>query len=119
MNSGMDSGVWAALIACALGTFLLRALPLVWMQRHLVQRKAKNTLDAMPTWLSVLGPLMIAAMFGVSLVPGEVSPASWLATALGVLVTLVVWRWTRSLGWPVFAGVSVYGVVIFLANVVV
>ncbi|WP_233998946.1 AzlD domain-containing protein [Microbulbifer pacificus] len=118
MNDGMDSGIWAALIACALGTFLLRALPLVWMQRHLVQRKAKNTLDAMPTWLSVLGPLMIAAMFGVSLVPGKLDLASGVATVLGVMVTLVVWRWTKSLGWPVFVGVAIYGVVIFLANTV-
>ena len=119
MNSGMDFDVWVALLACALGTYLLRALPLVWMQRHLVQRKAKNTLESMPTWLSVLGPLMIAAMFGVSLVPGKVSLTSWLATALGAVVTLLVWRWTRSLGWPVFAGVASYGAVIILANVIV
>lgn len=114
----MDNAIWAALLVCALGTFLMRALPLVWMQRHLVQRKTKSAVEAMPTWLSVLGPLMIAAMFGVSLVPGKASPASWLATALGALVTLIAWRMTKSLGWPVFAGVAIYGAVIFLATTV-
>ncbi|MFV8782619.1 AzlD domain-containing protein [Microbulbifer sp. SA54] len=112
----MDSGIWAALIVTATGTFLMRSLPMVWMQRHLVRRKAKNTMDAMPIWLGVLGPLMIAAMLGVSLVPAKAGVASWAATALGVLVTLLVGRRTGSLGWPIFAGVAVFGGVIFLAN---
>ncbi|WP_226661562.1 AzlD domain-containing protein [Microbulbifer aggregans] len=112
----MDSGIWVALIVTAVGTFLMRSLPMVWMQRHLVRRKAKNTMDAMPIWLGVLGPLMIAAMFGVSLVPAKASLASWTATALGVLVTLIVARRTGSLGWPIVAGVATYGGVILLAN---
>lgn len=112
----MDNELWIALLATAIGTFLLRALPLLWMQRHLIKKNASNTLDAMPTWLTVLGPLMIAAMFGVSLIPVQVHPVSWLATAIGVVITYVVWKWTSSLGWPVFAGVVVYGGVIYLAN---
>ncbi|MCK7596762.1 AzlD domain-containing protein [Microbulbifer sp. CAU 1566] len=115
----MGAELWAALIAAAIGTYLMRALPLVWMRRHLLRRSTKNTLEAMPTWLSVLGPLMIAAMFGVSLVPSKLSLASGLATVFGVLVTMVVWQKTRSLGWPVLAGVAVYGVVIFLASFLV
>ncbi|WP_078085817.1 AzlD domain-containing protein [Microbulbifer mangrovi] len=113
----MDSELWIALLATAIGTFLMRALPLLWMQRHLVRKQAGNSLDAMPSWLTVLGPLMIAAMFGVSLVPSKVSTQAWLATAIGTLVTYLVWKRTNSLGWPVFVGVVVYGGVILLANV--
>ncbi|MFC6632438.1 AzlD domain-containing protein [Microbulbifer taiwanensis] len=113
----MDSAIWIALLATAAGTLFMRALPLLWMQRHLDRQNDKSTVEAMPVWLSVLGPTMIAAMFGVSLVPTTATPASWLATACGVLVTLFVWYRTRSLGWPVFAGVGTYGAVIFLANI--
>ena len=113
----MDSALWIALMATAAGTLFMRALPLLWMQRHLDRRNDENTVEAMPTWLSVLGPAMIAAMFGVSLVPTTVTLTSWLATACGVLLTLLVWYRTRSLGWPVFAGVTMYGTVKFLANI--
>lgn len=112
----MDSQLWAALLATAVGTYLMRALPLVWMRRHLIRKQAGNTLDAMPSWLTVLGPLMIAAMFGVSLVPAAATTMAWIATAIGVVATYVVWKRTHSLGWPVFAGVSVFGVVILLAS---
>ncbi len=111
----MDNNIWIALAICALGTLLMRLLPLVWMQRHLAKRKAQEAVDEIPSWLSVFAPLMIAGMFGVSLVPSNTTSASWLATALGVIATLVVWRFTRSLGWPVFAGVLVYGVMILMA----
>ncbi|WP_066964843.1 AzlD domain-containing protein [Microbulbifer sp. Q7] len=113
----MDSKLWLALLVTAVGTLMMRALPLLWMRRHLVRKQAANSLDAMPPWLTVLGPLMIAAMFGVSLVPASSTPAAWLATAMGVLVTYVVWKRTQSLGWPVFAGVAVYGAVIVLGTV--
>lgn len=114
----MDSELWVALLAAAIGTFLMRALPLLWMRRHLVRKQAANTLDAMPSWLTVLGPLMIAAMFGVSLVPASTSEMAWLATAIGVVATYLVWKYTNSLGWPVFAGVSAFGAVILLANMI-
>ncbi|MEC7296688.1 MAG: AzlD domain-containing protein, partial [Pseudomonadota bacterium] len=39
------------------------------------------------------------------------SPVSWLATAIGLSVTLLVWRRLRSLGWPVAAGVAMFGAV--------
>ena len=112
----MGSELWIALLATALGTFLMRALPLLWMRRHLIRKQASNTLDAMPSWLTVLGPLMIAAMFGVSLVPSSINTATGLATAVGTLATYLVWKRTRSLGWPVFCGVAVYGGVLLLVN---
>lgn len=111
----MDSALWIAMLAAALGTLLMRLLPMLWMQRHLARRQ-DNSIEAMPAWLSVLGPSMIAAMFGVSLVPASLTLSSWLATACGVLLTLYVWHRTRSLGWPVFAGVAMYGAVKLLAG---
>lgn len=108
----MSMELWWALALSALGTFLMRVAPLVWMQRHLIRRAGTNA--AMPVWLSVLGPTMIAAMFGVSLVPGQLSAAAWLVTACGSLVTWLVWLKTRSLGLPVLAGVLAYGLAHYL-----
>ena len=112
----MDSALWLAMLAAAAGTFLLRMLPLLWMQRHLDRRDNQESVESMPIWLRVLGPAMIAAMFGVSVVPASLTFTSWLATLLGGALTLAVWYRTRSLGWPVFAGVAMYGVVEIVAS---
>jgi len=107
----MENEVWLAIAVCALGTYLMRVIPMLWMKRHLLRQQAAATEGAMPSWLTVLAPTMIAAMFGVSLVPVNQSFAAWLATAIGILTTLLVWRRTRSLGWPVCIGVLMFGVV--------
>ncbi|MBO6827525.1 MAG: AzlD domain-containing protein [Sneathiella sp.] len=107
----MLSDLWIALIASAIGTLLIRVLPLLWMQRHIARRKSKDAVADLPTWLSAFGPLMIAAMFGVSLIPASMTIGAWIATAIGAVITLSVWYFTRSLGWPVFAGVVTYGLI--------
>jgi branched-subunit amino acid transport protein len=107
----MNNEVWFAMAICAVGTFLLRVIPMLWMKRHLLRQQAVTAEAPMPLWLTVLAPTMIAAMFGVSLIPVSQSLTAWLATALGILTTLLVWRRTRSLGWPVCAGVLIFGVV--------
>lgn len=112
----MDNSLWITLLLASIGTLLLRLLPLLWMQRHLLKQKRKDDLTIIPHWLSVLGPLMIAAMLGVSLVPSSVSASAWWATGLGSLAALFAWLWTKSLGWPVLAGVSMYGAVIVVAT---
>lgn len=112
----MNGDMWLAVIAAALGTLAMRALPLVWMQRRLRRSAGEAGLNAMPHWLGVLGPLMIAALFGVSLVPQRPDLAGWLATLIGVAVTLAVWRRTRTLGWPVMAGVIAFGLVVIVAR---
>lgn len=104
----MSSAMWIAVIICALGTLLMRVVPFLWMQRRLGSATGMN---AMPQWLVILGPMMIAAVLGVSMVPVNPSAISWLATAIGLSVTLMVWRRLRSLGWPVAAGVAVFGAV--------
>lgn len=113
----MDKPLVYAILAIAAGTCLMRILPLLWMQRHLSRRKAENPVDSLPDWLSVLGPSMIAALLGASLVPTTLTITNWMATFLGVVVTLLVWRHSRSLGLPVFVGVIVYGAVKLLGSV--
>jgi branched-subunit amino acid transport protein len=107
----MDSTLWLAVFGTAAGTFCMRLLPLLWMQRHLDRHNDKDAFEVMPQWLSILGPLMIAAMLGVSLVPKSIDFISWITTACGVLVTVLIWRHTRSLGLPVLAGVLAFGIV--------
>ncbi|WP_069384143.1 AzlD domain-containing protein [Halomonas caseinilytica] len=112
----MSNALWLAVLASALGTYLIRVLPLLWMRRRLRRLDGDDNVDAMPQWLGILGPLMIAALFGVSLVPRDPSATAWLATAIGIAITLLVWYWKRSLGWPVAAGVAAYGVIIVLVG---
>ncbi|BCA92704.1 MAG: AzlD domain-containing protein [Halomonas meridiana] len=104
----MSSAMWIAVIICALGTLLMRVVPFLWMQRRLGSAAGMN---AMPQWLVILGPMMIAAVLGVSIVPVNPNAISWIATAIGLGVTLLVWRRLRSLGWPVAAGVAMFGAV--------
>lgn len=104
----MSTALWLAVVISALGTLLIRVVPFLWMQRRL---NSESGLNNMPQWLGILGPMMIAAVLGVSIVPVNPNAISWLATAIGLSVTLLVWSRTRSLGWPVAAGVAVFGLV--------
>lgn len=112
----MSNALWLAVLASAAGTLLMRVLPLLWMRRRLARLDGEERLDAMPQWLGILGPLMIAAVLGVSLVPTTTDAISWLATGIGVAATLAVWWRLRSLGWPIAAGVAAYGVVVMLGS---
>ena len=111
----MQTDIWIAIIVAAVGTYALRVAPLLWTQRHFNKHKANNTEARLPTWLSVLGPLMIAAMLGASLIPKTPSVASWVATAVGSVVTVLVWRKSKSLGLPVFCGVLSFGLAFVFA----
>ena len=113
----MHVDIWIAIVVAAIGTYALRVGPLLWTQRHFNKHKANNTEAHLPAWLSVLGPLMIAAMLGASLIPKVPSAASWIATAIGTVVTVVVWRKFKSLGLPVFCGVLSFGVAFGIALV--
>lgn len=112
----MDKSILLAILATAAGTWLMRLLPLIWMQGHLGRLNSEKTVESLPDWLSVMGPAMIAALLGVSLVPATLSLTDWLAPLLGVLLTLLVWYRSRSLGLPVLAGVFAYGLVKLLGN---
>jgi branched-subunit amino acid transport protein len=105
--------VWA-LGMIAIGTLAARMLPLWWTRRQL-QRSSQLQL---PLWLTISGPMMIAAMLGVSLVPAPLTTGTVVATLLAGLVTVLSWRRSRSLGLPVVAGVLCYGLVIIVAGVI-
>lgn len=105
----MQIDIWVAIVVAAIGTYALRVGPLLWTQRHFSKHKANNTEVRLPVWLSVLGPLMIAAMLGASLIPKAPSVLSWIATAIGTIVTVIVWRKCKTLGFPVFMGVLAFG----------
>lgn len=105
----MDSALLVALILIVLGTYSMRVLPFIWMQRHIDRREEGEVQGEFVKWLGVLGPTMIGAMLGASLVPETHNMASWLATSLGVVATYVIWHKTKTLGLPVFIGVIVYG----------
>lgn len=108
----MSSDTWLILVSIALGTYLIRALPYLWMSRKLDQQASNDGIANIPLWLTVLGPGMIASMFGTSLVPIEPSLLSWISTAIGCGATYLVWRRTRSMGYPIIAGVLVFGLLI-------
>ena len=112
----MSLELWIGMIVAALGTYLIRLLPLLWMQKRLTRSEADGPVDALPKWLVILGPMMIAAVLGVSLVPRTPDAAGWLATVIGLGATLAIWRRTRSLGWPVVGGVLTFGVVVIVAR---
>ncbi|MEZ9513091.1 branched-chain amino acid ABC transporter [Vibrio breoganii] len=112
----MDKSLWMVMLLIAAGTFAMRVLPMLWMSRRMKDRDQSSSLNNIPTWLSVLGPTMIAAMFGTSLIPTTPSLSSWLATLVGTLFTLLIWYWKRSLGLPVLAGVAIYGAIIYVGG---
>lgn len=108
----MSGQTWVILISIALGTYLIRALPYLWMSRKLNQKAAQGGVGSTPVWLTILGPTMIAAMFGTSLVPVEPSLLSWIATVVGCGATYLVWRRTHSMGYPIVVGVLVFAALV-------
>lgn len=108
----MGESTWLTLAIIAFGTFLMRVGPLYWMSQRIKRSESGNALAHIPSWLTVMGPVMIAAMFGTSLIPAHPSITTWSATAIGAVATLLVWYNTRTLGLPVLVGVIVYGIVV-------
>ncbi|MDP5252789.1 MULTISPECIES: AzlD domain-containing protein [unclassified Vibrio] len=111
----MSTEVTMAIAMICLGTFLLRCLPMVWMRRRLKANSSKAN-QATPLWLQVLGPTMIAAMCGVSLVPAHPSTLLAFAAIVGCVATVLTWWFSRSLALPVLVGVVCYAVVVLLGG---
>lgn len=102
---------WLLIVLAALGTFLLRWLPL----------SLGNRLLSGPTWLtlmlSALGLTAMTALVVVSAVDvWRQAPTSntLLSMMLGTLMTLWVLRLTRNVGMAAIAGALSYGVVLSL-----
>lgn len=107
----MTLELWMGVAVITLGTWMMRYLPFLWMQSRLRRSEAAGKTGSVPSWLGVIGPVMIAALLGVSLVPVNPSSTSWLATLVGSVATLALWYRLRTLGLPVLAGVAAYGIV--------
>ncbi|WP_299262033.1 AzlD domain-containing protein [uncultured Kushneria sp.] len=112
----MNSAIWWTAAATAVGTLLIRMLPLYWMQRRMSCASDIERERPLPTWPGVLAPLMIAALLGLSLVPQPTSALGWSSTAAGSLATLCLWYKTRTLGLPVAAGVAAYTLVLLIGS---
>lgn len=109
----MDKPLWIAIALIAVGTYAMRLVPMLLMQHRLKKHQGDNPVEAVPELLTILGPLMIAAMLGITLIPKTLDITHWLAAFIGCVATLITWRFTRSLGVPVVVGVLVYGGVVF------
>ncbi len=112
----MSAAIWLAAGVTAVGTLLIRMLPLYWMQRRLRHISATDRKAAMPAWPGILAPLMIAALLGVSMAPHPISVMTGSATLAGSLATLLLWAKTRTLGLPVAAGVAAYALVLLAGS---
>lgn len=110
----MDLSLWMAITATAVGTYAMRLVPMLWMQRHLKKHSDKDSMEVIPHWISILGPLMIAAMLGVSMMPKNPDISSWITTLIGCSATWFTWKYTRSLGLPVAVGVITFGLISFV-----
>ncbi|GAB3478177.1 AzlD domain-containing protein [Marinomonas epiphytica] len=106
----MTTEIWLSVVIISIGTLAVRLVPFVWMRNKLQKASDQNSVADTPVWLTIMGPTMIAAMFGTSVVPGTPSLLTWLSSIIGLLITWLVWRRTQSLGWPICWGVSAYGV---------
>ncbi|WP_445619209.1 AzlD domain-containing protein [Kushneria sp. Sum13] len=112
----MNGAIWWAAAATAVGTLLIRMLPLYVMQRRMSRASDIERERPLPKWPGVLAPLMIAALLGLSLAPHPSSALGWSSTAAGSLATLCLWYKTRTLGMPVAAGVAAYTLVLLIGS---
>lgn len=101
----MDKSSWLALFVIAIGTFLMRAGPLQLIFHRFKQSTSSNSRNQIPFVFSIMGPAVIAALLGTSLMPSTPSFQSWAATFVGILVTLIVYYKIRTLSLPIFFGV--------------
>jgi branched-subunit amino acid transport protein len=113
-----EAVLWIAL-ACGIGTYTMRVLPL-WWRSH---RQARATGGAPGRWLQALtllvqgvGPAAITALLVVSLWPTG-GPTAWpprraLAVLAGLIAVAAVKRWRGGLAAPTLAGALVYALVL-------
>lgn len=112
----MNSAIWWAAVATAVGTLLIRMLPLYLVQWRLSRAFDIERERPLPAWPGVLAPLMIAALLGLSLAPQPGSALGWSSTVVGSIATLCLWYKTRTLGLPVAAGVAAYTLMLLIGS---
>lgn len=100
----MDSTTTWLIVLVALGNYAMRAGPMLWA-------RGLNTEGRAFAALQTLGPMLIAALFAVSVMPdlGERAGLSaFLPELLGVAATASVYFWRGGLATPIAAGVCGY-----------
>ncbi len=100
----MDLGT-PALIGCiAVGTYAMRAVPMLWGRRL-------DTEGRVFRGLQTLGPMLIAALLAVSVVgdrAGRNGWLGWLPEALGLSVAWLLYRWRGGFVLPILGAVLAY-----------
>ncbi|MCC5859124.1 MAG: AzlD domain-containing protein [Ectothiorhodospiraceae bacterium] len=106
----MDLNTIALIGGIALGTYGMRALPMLWGRRL-------DTTGRPFRVLQTLGPMLIAALLAVSVVgdgAGRSGWLDWLPEVLGLLTALVLYRWRGGFVLPILAGVLAYALGLLL-----
>lgn len=106
----MTEGLLLIIVACGVGTFLMRLLPLYWRPPPAPSPAAR----ALRRMLEALGPAAIAALLVVSLWPyvGRGSGTFGAASALAGLAGVAVARWWwGGLARPTLFGLVCHGLV--------
>ncbi|WP_019561645.1 AzlD domain-containing protein [Caldimonas manganoxidans] len=106
----MTEAGWTLLLtvlACGLGTFVLRALPFWWRLR----RRGASGSQSIRRWSSAMGPAALAALLVASLHPlvwPAAGPARILPVAAAVAAVVVWQRLCGGLVGPTLWGTAVY-----------
>ena len=104
-----------AVIFLGIATYLSRLLPYLWMRKRLNSSQGTvNQEERIPQSIRVLGPIMIAAMFGMSLLPQEPKTPSLLAAPVACFFIFYIWKKKKSLIFPILGGVASYGLTLFI-----
>jgi branched-subunit amino acid transport protein len=90
------------ILLIALGTYLMRLIPLLWGRKLDPQGRVMTSLQT-------VGPMLIAALLGVS-GAGEAAgqTAGWLPVLLGLVGTGLTYRWQGGFVLPISTGVAAY-----------
>ena len=115
MTSGED--MWLAILAMAIVTWLLRALPFL-VNRHKPGREGQPLREISPVF-AALGPSLLGAITIITLIPGirQTFAAGWhgvFCYVAGIVSTLAFLRLTSNAGVAVIAGVGVYALALAL-----
>lgn len=106
----MNLALLGLLVVVGLGTYLMRALPLLTaLRREQPRERQQRTIT--DEALSLIGPSVIAALLVTSLLPAPQEEGFWSALALAIVAAVpayMVARRTGSLGLTVIAGVACY-----------
>jgi branched-subunit amino acid transport protein AzlD len=112
-----DNGWWSLLLtvlACGLGTFLLRALPFWWGLRQGAERSR-----LIRRWSAAIAPAAIATLLVASVFPllwPAEGPTRALPAAVAVGAVILIHRLRGGLAVPTLLGTAVYALMLGLSG---